>query len=79
MKLPDIESTHTDLPIDVNLPTTEEITKAIRQIKNGEAARPDNIPAEALKEFNELFRILEKHLTTLLLRILKKSSTHHSK
>ncbi|VDP38139.1 unnamed protein product [Schistosoma curassoni] len=46
---PDIEAAHTDLPIDVNPPTKEEITMAIRQIKSGKAAGPDNIPAEALK------------------------------
>ncbi|VDO83169.1 unnamed protein product [Schistosoma margrebowiei] len=46
---PDIEAAHTDFPIDVNSPTTEEIRMAIRQIKNGKAARPDNIPVEALK------------------------------
>ncbi|CAI2732166.1 unnamed protein product [Schistosoma spindalis] len=45
----DIEAAHTDLPIDVNPPTTEEIRMAIRQIKSGKAAGPDNIPAEALK------------------------------
>ncbi|VDP69285.1 unnamed protein product, partial [Schistosoma curassoni] len=46
---PDIEAAHTDLPIDVNPPTTEEIRMAVRQIKNGKAAGPDNIPAEAMK------------------------------
>ncbi|VDO58670.1 unnamed protein product [Schistosoma margrebowiei] len=46
---PDIEVAHTDLPIDVNPPTTEEIRMAIRQIKNRKAAGPDNIPAEALR------------------------------
>ncbi|KAH9581405.1 hypothetical protein MS3_00000604 [Schistosoma haematobium] len=49
MNPPNIEAAHTDLPIDVNPPTTEEIRIAIRQIKNGKAAGPDNIPAEALK------------------------------
>ncbi|VDP25561.1 unnamed protein product [Schistosoma margrebowiei] len=49
MNPPDIEEIHTDLPIDVNPPTTEEIKMAVRQIKNGKAAGPDNIPAEALK------------------------------
>ncbi|VDP83275.1 unnamed protein product [Schistosoma curassoni] len=49
MNPPDIEAEHTDLPIDVNPPTTEEIRMAIRQIKRGKAAGPDNIPAEALK------------------------------
>ncbi|VDP39243.1 unnamed protein product [Schistosoma curassoni] len=49
MNPPDIEAAHTDLPIDFNPPTTEENIKAIRQIKRGKAAGPDNIPAEALK------------------------------
>ncbi|VDP27536.1 unnamed protein product [Schistosoma curassoni] len=49
MNPPDIETAHTDLPIDVNPPTTEEIRMPVRQIKNGKAAGPDNIPAEALK------------------------------
>ncbi|CAH8678058.1 unnamed protein product [Schistosoma haematobium] len=49
MNPPDIEAAHTDLPIDVNPPTTEEIRMAVRQIKNGKAAGPYNIPAEALK------------------------------
>ncbi|VDO84442.1 unnamed protein product, partial [Schistosoma margrebowiei] len=49
MNPPDIEAAHIDLPIDVNPPTTEEIGMAIRQIKNGKAAGPENIPAEALK------------------------------
>ena len=46
---PDIEAAPTDLPIDVNPPTMEEIKIAIRQIKSGKAAGPDNILAEALK------------------------------
>ncbi|KAH9596774.1 hypothetical protein MS3_00000957 [Schistosoma haematobium] len=45
---PDIEAEYTDLPIDVNPPTTKEIRMAIRQIKSGKAAGPDSIPAEAL-------------------------------
>ncbi|VDO65390.1 unnamed protein product [Schistosoma margrebowiei] len=49
MNPPDIKAAHTDLPIDVNPPTKEEIRMAVRQIKNGKAAGPDNIPAEALK------------------------------
>ncbi|VDP88200.1 unnamed protein product [Schistosoma mattheei] len=49
MNPPDIEAAHTDLPIEVNLPTTEEIRMAVRQIKNGKAAGPVNIPAETLK------------------------------
>ncbi|VDP06605.1 unnamed protein product [Schistosoma curassoni] len=49
MNPPDIGAAHTDLPIDVNPQTKEEIIMAIRQIKSGKAAGPDNIPAEALK------------------------------
>ncbi|VDP86334.1 unnamed protein product [Schistosoma mattheei] len=49
MNTPNIEAAHTSLPTDVNLPTTEEIRMAIRQIKSGKAAGPGNIPAEALK------------------------------
>ncbi|VDP36481.1 unnamed protein product [Schistosoma margrebowiei] len=44
---PDIEA-HTDLPIEVNPTTKEEIRMAIRQIKNWKAAGPDNIQDEAL-------------------------------
>ncbi|MGL5901241.1 MAG: reverse transcriptase domain-containing protein [Cetobacterium sp.] len=46
---PDIKPADTDLPIDCNIPTREEIRKAIMQLRNGKAAGPDNIPAEALK------------------------------
>ncbi|CAH8665745.1 unnamed protein product [Schistosoma curassoni] len=46
---PKIEAAPTDLPIDVGPPTIEEINLAIRQIKSGKAAGPENIPAEALK------------------------------
>ncbi|VDP44373.1 unnamed protein product [Schistosoma margrebowiei] len=35
MNPPDIEAAHTDLPIDVNPPTKEEIRMSVRQIKNG--------------------------------------------
>ncbi|VDP77822.1 unnamed protein product, partial [Schistosoma curassoni] len=49
MNPPDIEAAHTDLPTDVSPPTRKEIRMAVRQIKNGKAAGPDNIPAEALK------------------------------
>ncbi|VDO85449.1 unnamed protein product [Schistosoma curassoni] len=48
MNPPNIEAAHTDLPIDVNSPTTGEIRMAIRQMKSGKAAGPDNTPAEAL-------------------------------
>ncbi|VDP70623.1 unnamed protein product [Schistosoma curassoni] len=46
---PNIEAAPTDLPINVGLPTVEEISMVTRQIKSGKAAEPDNIPAEALK------------------------------
>ncbi|VDP30433.1 unnamed protein product [Schistosoma curassoni] len=49
MNPPDIEAAHTDIPIDVNPPTMEEIRIATRQIKGGKVAKPDNVPAEALK------------------------------
>ncbi|VDP50043.1 unnamed protein product [Schistosoma margrebowiei] len=48
MNPPDIEAVHTDLLTDVNPLTTEEIRMAVRQMKNGKAAGPDNISAEAL-------------------------------
>ncbi|VDP41390.1 unnamed protein product [Schistosoma margrebowiei] len=51
---PDIEAAHTDLPIDVNRLTTEEIRMTIRQIKRGKAAGSDNISAETLKSDIEL-------------------------
>ena len=49
LNLLDIEAAHTDLPIDSNPPTIEEIRMVIRQINNGKAAAPDDIPLEALK------------------------------
>ncbi|VDP27338.1 unnamed protein product [Schistosoma curassoni] len=49
MNPPDIEAAHTDLPIDVNSPTTGEIRIVIRQIKIRKAAGLDNIPTKALK------------------------------
>ncbi|VDP41669.1 unnamed protein product [Schistosoma mattheei] len=45
----DIEAAHADLLIDVNPPMTEEIRKAITQIKSGKSAGHDNTPPEALK------------------------------
>ncbi|VDO73441.1 unnamed protein product [Schistosoma margrebowiei] len=44
-----IEAAPADLPINVGPPTIEEISMAIRQIKSGKAAGPDNIPADALQ------------------------------
>ncbi|VDP88984.1 unnamed protein product [Schistosoma mattheei] len=64
MNPPVMEAAHTDLPIDVNPSTTEEIRIDIRQIKNGKAAGPDNITAEALKS--------EIKITTNMLYLLFK-------
>ncbi|VDP76901.1 unnamed protein product [Schistosoma curassoni] len=58
---PDIEAAHTDLPIGVDPPRTEEI----RKIKCGKAAGPDNIPAEALKSDVEV-------ITSMLRLLFKK-------
>ena len=46
---PDIQPAEEDLLINGNKPTREEIKRAIGHIKNGKAAGPDGIPAEALK------------------------------
>ncbi|KAJ8371311.1 hypothetical protein SKAU_G00113390 [Synaphobranchus kaupii] len=45
----DIQQADRDLPIDCSAPKKEEIRKAIKKLRNGEAAGPDGIPAEALK------------------------------
>ena len=45
----DIQPAERDLPIACDIPSKEEIHKAIKQLQNGKAAGPDNIPAEALK------------------------------
>ena len=46
---PEIQPAQTDLPISCDIPSREEIRKAVQQLKNGKATGPDNIPAEALK------------------------------
>nr|KAG5689204.1 hypothetical protein BaRGS_014860 [Batillaria attramentaria] len=46
---PDIPPADADLPINCGKPSREEIRKAIKQLNNGKAAGPDDIPAEALK------------------------------
>ena len=46
---PNISQAEVDLPISVEKPSKEEIKRAIRTLKNGKAAGPDGIPAEALK------------------------------
>ena len=46
---PEILPATSDLPIKCCTPTKEEISSAIKQLKNGKSAGPDSIPAEALK------------------------------
>ena len=46
---PEIQPAEEDLLINCNIPTREEIKRAIGHIQNGKAAGPDGIPAEALK------------------------------
>ncbi|VDO64055.1 unnamed protein product [Schistosoma curassoni] len=43
------EAAPTDIPVDVSPSTIKEICIAIRQIKSGKTAGPDNIPARALQ------------------------------
>nr|KAG5686382.1 hypothetical protein BaRGS_018690 [Batillaria attramentaria] len=46
---PDIPPAETELPINCDKPSKAEIRKAIMTLKNGKAAGPDEIPAEAIK------------------------------
>ena len=46
---PDIQPRGNTLNINVNRPTKHEIKRAINQLKNGKAAGPDGVPAEAIK------------------------------
>ena len=46
---PDIAEAEIDIDIDCDPPTRGEIIRAIKKMKNGKAAGPDGIPAEALK------------------------------
>ena len=50
--LPDIPPAEIELPISYKKPTKVEIEKAIMTLRNGKAARPDGIPAEAIKAIN---------------------------
>ncbi|VDP56942.1 unnamed protein product [Schistosoma curassoni] len=65
----DIEAPPKDLPIDITPPKIEEIRMAIRQIKSGNAAGPDNIPPEALNSDRE---ITENILYVLFRKICEK-------
>ena len=46
---PDIPPAEFDLPISCDKPSKAEIRKAIKTLRNGKAAGPDSIPAEAIK------------------------------
>ena len=46
---PNIPTAETELPISCDKPTKAEIKKAIMTLRSGKAARPDQIPAEAIK------------------------------
>ena len=46
---PDITPAETELPINCDRPTEEEIREAIKMLRNGKAAGSDEIPAEAIK------------------------------
>ena len=46
---PDIPKAERDLPINCAIPTKAEIRKVVLLLRNGKAAGPDEIPAEALK------------------------------
>ena len=46
---PDIRPANSDVTIDCSAPTKGEIQNAIKQLRNGKAVGPDNIPPDALK------------------------------
>nr|KAG5700724.1 hypothetical protein BaRGS_029089 [Batillaria attramentaria] len=50
---PDIPPAETELPINCDKPSKVEIRKAIMTLRNGKAAGPDEIPAEAIKADTE--------------------------
>nr|KAG5701640.1 hypothetical protein BaRGS_019329 [Batillaria attramentaria] len=50
---PDIPPAETELPVNCDKPSKAEIRKAIMTLKNGKAAGPDQIPAEAIKADTE--------------------------
>ncbi|VDP27311.1 unnamed protein product [Schistosoma curassoni] len=72
---PNIEAAPTNLPIDVVPPKIKKISMAIRQIKSGKAAGPDNIPAEALKADVAIWdegQVLTEWKEGILIKIPKK-------
>ncbi|VDP54302.1 unnamed protein product [Schistosoma margrebowiei] len=70
-----IEAAPTDLTIDFDPPTIEEISMAIRQIKSGKAAGPDNTPAEALKAERGQNNTMK---TSSILRRASEDSQYHT-
>ena len=46
---PDIQPADTNMPVNLSMPTREEIHKAIRQVKNDKSTGPGSTPAEAPK------------------------------
>ena len=46
---PETPPAETEIPINCDIPSKAEIRKAITTLKNGKAAGPDSIPAEAIK------------------------------
>nr|KAG5711268.1 hypothetical protein BaRGS_005965 [Batillaria attramentaria] len=53
LDLSDIPPAETELPINCDKPSKAEIRKAIMTLRNGKAAGPDEIPAEAIKADTE--------------------------
>ncbi|CAG2246715.1 unnamed protein product [Mytilus edulis] len=51
---PVINKADEELHINLNLPTKVEIKQAVKKLKSGKAAGPDNIPPEALKASPDL-------------------------
>ena len=66
---PLINTAEEDLDINCEPPTKEEIKNALKLLKNGKAAGPDSIPAEALKADPE---IMAEMLHPLFLKIWEK-------
>ncbi|VDQ00253.1 unnamed protein product [Trichobilharzia regenti] len=46
---PTIPTKEAELPVNIDPPTKSEVLNAIKMPETGKAARPDGIPAEALK------------------------------